>query len=213
MSWQTAAFGALAGSSVTYVLTWYREHRRSAEMYRTPQRNAVGDIVEATNELVIRSALAAAAIDAEFARGEWVRRPGGAIDTNRIGPPLHDLRCAASRLIRALDLGRIVLVDPTCSRVLNSADEQMSRLKSFLGQPNPRNFVRAPLYEKDLVALIADQEASVDHLLSVSATRLGPVPTFGTRLWRFGNRIDAWATAKTAEWRRLEEAERSAGPE
>jgi hypothetical protein len=28
-----------------------------------------------------------------------------------------------------------------------------------------------------------------------------------------GNRIDAWATAKTAEWRRLEEAERSAGPE
>jgi hypothetical protein len=133
MSWQTAALGALGGGSVTYLLTWYREHMRSAEMYRTPQRSAVGDIVEATNELIIRSALAAEAIDAELDRGEWVRRPGGAIDTSRIGPPLHDLRCAASRLIRALDLGRIVLVDPKCSRARNGADDQMSTLKSFLG--------------------------------------------------------------------------------
>jgi hypothetical protein len=211
MSWQAAAFGALGGSSVTYVLTWYREHRRSAEMYRTPQRSAVGDILEATNELVIRGARAAEAIDAELASGKWIRQPGGAIDTNRIDPPLHDLRCAASKLIRALDLGRIVLVDPKCNRALNDADEQMSTLKAFLGgQPSPRNFVYAPLYKNHLVRLINDQEASVDQLLSVSTTRLGPVTTFGTRLWRFGHRIDSWATAKTAEWRRLEEAERSA---
>jgi hypothetical protein len=188
---------------LAFLLTWYREYRRSADAYRAPQRQAVADIVAETNELVTRSALAARAIDAEFARGDWVR-PGGPIDANQIGPPINDARRAASDLVRALGLGRIVVVDPQCRQALDSANEEMSAVKAFLGQPNPKTFVHAPFYKRHLGAIVNNLEASVAHLVDVSESRLGPVVSLETRLRRFQQRLSLSVAQAAA---RLEVAE------
>jgi hypothetical protein len=58
MSWISAALpyvgGGVLGSAVTYSLTWFREHRRTADAYRAPQRLAIGDIVTATHQYMLR---------------------------------------------------------------------------------------------------------------------------------------------------------------
>jgi hypothetical protein len=42
--------GGVLGSAVTYGLTWVREHRRTLDSYRAPQRHAIGDILAAAHE-------------------------------------------------------------------------------------------------------------------------------------------------------------------
>lgn len=45
--------GGIAGSSLTYALTWFRERRRLTDAYRAPQREAVAGILSAVYELQI----------------------------------------------------------------------------------------------------------------------------------------------------------------
>ncbi|AYJ06359.1 hypothetical protein MAA44156_03430 [Mycobacterium avium subsp. avium] len=58
MTWLSAALpyvgGGVFGAAVTYGLTWVRERRRTLDAYRAPQRQAIGDIVAATHELMLR---------------------------------------------------------------------------------------------------------------------------------------------------------------
>jgi hypothetical protein len=205
-SWLSIVGGGVVGALLAFLLTWYREHRRSAEAYRAPQRLAVADIVATTNELVTRGALAAEAIFAELVDGGLVRSSGlGTIDTNRIGPPMNDVRRAASDLVGALDLGRIVVVEPECRKALDAANEAMSPVKRFLGQPNPETFVHLPFYKDHLAGIILNLEARVDHLVDASEYRLGPVVSLGTRLQHVVHRIDA-AAGRAAV--RLAEADR-----
>jgi hypothetical protein len=207
VSWLSIVGGGVVGALLAFLLTWYREYRRSAEAYRAPQREAVAAIVAATNELVTRGALAAEAIFAVLVSPSWVHPPGlGTIDANRIGPPMNDVRRAASALIGALNLGRIVVVDPQCRQALDAANEAMSDVKKFLGQPNPETFVHAQFYRKHLAAIIFNVEDSVDHLVDASESRLGPVVSLETRLGRVVRRIDGGAGRAAV---RIEEAERS----
>jgi hypothetical protein len=69
---------------------------------------------------------------------------------------------------------------------------------------------RAELYRDDLRNLIPRLKATVDHLVDVSESRLGPVVSVGTRLRRLGRRIDtalAPAAARRAA-ERLDDAGR-----
>src|ERR1700687_2835544 len=57
-TWISAALpyigGGVLGAAVTYGLTWIREHRRTLDAYRAPQRQAIGDIVAATHDFMLR---------------------------------------------------------------------------------------------------------------------------------------------------------------
>ena len=56
--WLSAALpyigGGVLGSAVTYGLTWVREHRRTLDAYRAPQRHAIGEILAAAHEFQLR---------------------------------------------------------------------------------------------------------------------------------------------------------------
>lgn len=58
MTWLSAALpyvaGGFFGAAVTFGLTWVRERRRTLDAYRAPQRQAIGDIVAATHEFMLR---------------------------------------------------------------------------------------------------------------------------------------------------------------
>jgi hypothetical protein len=45
--------GAL-GAAASWGLSWVREHRRTLDAYRTPQRQAIGEIIAATHALMMR---------------------------------------------------------------------------------------------------------------------------------------------------------------
>jgi len=117
------------------------------------------------------------------------------------------MKSMASDFIHAIDLGRIVVVDPACREAVEAVNYSMRNLTVFLAQRVPRNFVGAPQYATDLMTHVLFLEMYVDRLVDQAVTRLGPVLPWGVRLRRFWRRFDAWAAAKTAEWHRLEEAE------
>jgi len=58
MTWLSAALpyvgGGVFGAAVTSGLTWVRERRRTLDAYHAPQRQAIGDIVADTHELMVR---------------------------------------------------------------------------------------------------------------------------------------------------------------
>jgi hypothetical protein len=57
-SWLSAALpylgGGFVGAAFTYAVTLPRGRRRSLDTYRAPQRQAIGDIVAATHDLMLR---------------------------------------------------------------------------------------------------------------------------------------------------------------
>jgi hypothetical protein len=173
-----------------------------AETYRSPQRQAVGDIVVALNELISKGNLSALAVNAEANRAMWALQ--------RVGPPIHEARHAGTAFVSALELGRIVIVDPRCRQARDEVNLALDPVAAVLGRHDPRNIVEAQLYVSDLQRALHFLDASAGHLVDVSVSQLGPVIPWRVRLRRAGRRIDQWATAKTAEWRAIEEAERLA---
>jgi hypothetical protein len=113
--------GGVAGGFLTYALTFYREHRRTAEGYRAPQRQAVADIVGATYELDSRAALSVEAVNAAIKAGSsWGGNPVS-VDPDQIAPAVDEARSAAGDVVRAFELARIVLVDAQCRQALDEA--------------------------------------------------------------------------------------------
>lgn len=189
MSWLSVVAGGAAGGVITYALSWYREYRRSAEGYRFPQRQAVGDIVAAKSELIAMGALSVVAVDVETKRGTWAGQPGGAIDAARIAGPMNDARSAADDLLRALELARIVVADPRCRRARDEVNSALEAVSEVLARGNPRNFVEAALYGDDMRPTLVALDHAVTDLVDVSEDRLGLVVTLGTLLRRRWDRI------------------------
>jgi hypothetical protein len=189
MSLWSVVVGGAAGGAVTYGTTWYREYRRSAEGYRYPQRQAVGDIVAAKSELVAAGSLSALAVSDESRRGaNWGGKPG-VIDAGRITEPMNAARSAADNLLRALELARIVVVDPQCRQARDEVTSAVDAVGNLLARGNPRNFVDVELYLVDIDSALTALDDSVKHLVDVSEDRLGLVVTFGTRIRRLRDRI------------------------
>jgi hypothetical protein len=89
MTWVSALLpfrsGGVAGSLVSFGLSWARENRRSLDAYRTPQRQAIEDIVTATHaallcELEARTELTEVIANSprRYARRTGFRQNGGA---------------------------------------------------------------------------------------------------------------------------------------
>ena len=190
MSLLSVVIGGAAGGAVTYGLTWYREYRRSAEGYRYPQRQAVGDIVAATSELIAAGSLSGVAAREESRqRGTWGGEPAGSIAAVRISGPMNNARSAADNLLRALELARIVVVDPQCRQARDEVSSSHQAVSDLLERGNPSNFIIVELYAADMKEALTALDDSVTHLVDVSEERLGLVVTFGTRLRRAWDRI------------------------
>jgi hypothetical protein len=133
MSWVSSALpvigGGLVGSTLTYLLTWFRERRRTLDSYRAPQRAAIAEIVAATNELglmerhfksnnralvsaleALASASAGATETSEHAAAlRRVSQVREKVDTS-----INDVGQAIWNVKRAFEVGRLTVIDAEC---------------------------------------------------------------------------------------------------
>jgi hypothetical protein len=161
MSWLDAALGGFGGTFLTLLSTTRRENRRMAETYRSPQRKAVGAIVKAHNELMSVGTQSSQIVIDEASRGQ--RGQGGRVRINSelIGGRIADARRAGTELVSALELGRVVIVDPHCSQARHDVDLALDPVAEIFGRPDPRNFTEAMRYPTYLqVVLRASMTAS-----------------------------------------------------
>jgi hypothetical protein len=88
--------------------------------------------------------------------------------------------------------------------LLNEHPEIINRLQLGDRPPQIEAYLNTLISDPEqalLISMIAHQVYSIYH------RDMAPGTPRGSRLRRFGRRIDAWAAAKTAEWRRLENGE------
>src|ERR1700739_1905822 len=115
MTWQSAALpfigGGAMGAALTFGLTLPRERRRSFDAYRAPQRQAIGDILTATHEYMVRE------LEQRMVMGDLVEqvRP----DQHIVGPEQAEaarraLGSAVLAVERAFAIGTLTIVDAPC---------------------------------------------------------------------------------------------------
>jgi hypothetical protein len=126
----TVIGAGIAGSALTYALTWLRESRRTKDSNRAPQRAAIAEIVEATYELTLRVFAFRDACEERARQSEdkTFRRVSDA--------ELEELTKQAQRALfgvgRAFHIGRMTVVDADCYEAMAAAFNNFSKLQGAL---------------------------------------------------------------------------------
>lgn len=188
MTWLSAALpyvgGGVLGAAVTYGLTWLRERRRTLDAYRAPQRQAIGEIVAATHELMLRE------LELRTAQTELIshiRRP--AIPTAEMAA---ELRAAATALgsatlttERAFQIGRLTIVDAPCWEAMGAAYIALTKLRQTMAakgeSPNMKGVEEVEDYVATIQALARQLNESVLALVITSVDRVSPVESMVNR--------------------------------
>jgi hypothetical protein len=95
--------------------------------------------------------------------------------------------------MRAFNLGRIMIVDEKCRLAAEKAGAAVATVIATLERPNPQNLVLAELFDKDVSNAVPELRSTVDKLVAVAASRLGPVRSVLApleafeRSWGFGD--------------------------
>ncbi len=174
----TVIGGGIAGSALTYGLTWVREHRRTNDAYRAPQRVAIADIVEATYELTLRI-YAFRDVCEELAKeseGKTFRQIPDAEQED----VSHQAKRALLGVGRAFHAGRLTVVDADCYEAMGEAFNNFAKLQAALEgtaelTPTPDNM------RDKLRSIVSSTEAlnkDVVRLVYAGQKRLSPVQTW-----------------------------------
>ncbi|WP_156767125.1 hypothetical protein [Mycobacterium sp. E796] len=117
----SAIGGGVAGSALTYGLTWFREQRRTVDAYRAPQRRAIGDIIAATNEMQLRADEIADLLDpAEV--------PNTKEQEAFVMSAFKAFIAAKLNLDRAFQIGKLTIADAECYEAMIVAYNEFVRL-------------------------------------------------------------------------------------
>ncbi|BBY41351.1 hypothetical protein MMAN_54850 [Mycobacterium mantenii] len=152
--------GGVIGSVATFGLAWRREHRRSLDTYRAPQRQAISDIVAANFEFQARE------LELRMAELELADRHAhlqeGVIDDNGPGPsPAAKAAATAGHVLNhAFAIGRLTIVDAPCWEALGAATFEFERFRALK--------INAPGFQK-----VEDITAHYDCLADRANEQLG----------------------------------------
>jgi hypothetical protein len=119
--------GGVAGALLTYGLSWWRERRRTLDSYRAPQREAIGGIIAATHELLLRET------DFSQAMGDLANEAGGKSHRTYSDRELDDVTSQLNRAMlgvdRAFNVGRLTIVDAECFEAMGIAYNEFVKVK------------------------------------------------------------------------------------
>jgi hypothetical protein len=119
--------GGVAGALLTYGLSWWRERRRTLDSYRAPQREAIGGIIAATHELLLRET------DFSQAMGDLANEAGGnRIAHTQIANSTMSLASLTGQMLgvdRAFNVGRLTIVDAECFEAMGIAYNEFVKVK------------------------------------------------------------------------------------
>lgn len=207
-AWVAIIIGGVVGSALTYALTWFREHRRTTDAYRAPQRQAIGGIITATCELLLRdSDLREAMTDlvnqglaqpGQFGdRLEWLMTERHPMREVQPQPPvtqplplLEHLEAVASGMNRAVlgvdrafRVGRLTIVDPRCYEAMAVAYNEFLGLKGAFGD-RPESADDMARMTADIHRYAKQLDGHVDDLVLVAYQRVSPVQSVWNRVRR-----------------------------
>lgn len=179
--WQLLVSGAV-GSSLTYLLTWWRERRRVLDGYRAPQRQAIGDILAAAHELRARN------LDASLAFADLIEL----IRQDKLPPDGSQLWAATSAsgdallaAQRTILVGRLTIVDAPCWEALAVASAALDRVSSAIHSKIDEPPMQTPdeieRHIDNLDNLVEMYGDAVHALVLGAADRLSPAESIRNR--------------------------------
>ena len=179
----TVIGAGIAGSGLTYGLTWLRESRRTIDANRAPQRAAIAEIVEATYELTLR-VFAFRDVCEERARqseGKTFRRVSDA----ELGDLTNQVKRALFGVGRAFQIGRMTVVDADCYEAMAAAFNNFSKLQGALEGVAEMAPTAPNMREKmaSVVLFTGGLNRGTVMLVKAGQKRLGPVQTWRNK-WR-----------------------------
>jgi hypothetical protein len=188
MTWLSAALPYVGGgvfvAAVTYGLTWVRERRRTLDAYRAPQRHAIGDIVAATHELMLRE------LESRTAQTEVIQHirqdvlPCGQL-VGQLWATAAGLGRATLDAERALQIGRLTIVDAPCWEAMGAAYVALNSLRRTMAArvdaPDMQSPEEIEHYVEGIRVLADQYNESVLTLVIAAADRVSPAETICNR--------------------------------
>lgn len=188
MTWLSAALpyigGGVLGAAATYGLTWVRERRRTLDAYRAPQRQAIGDIVAATHELMLRE------LESRTAQTEVIQHiRRDVLPPAQLAGQLWATAAALGRATldaeRALQIGRLTIVDAPCWEAMGAAYVALNSLRRAMAARVDAPDMQSPEEIENYVEgikVLADQfNQCVLALAIAAADRVSPAETICNR--------------------------------
>lgn len=170
--------GAVIGAVATFGLAWRREHRRSLDTYRAPQRQAISDIVAANFDFQARE------LELRTAQLELADRLAhlqeGFIDDSGPGPsPAAKAAATAGHVLNhAFAIGRLTIVDAPCWEALGAAIFEFERLRALkINAPGFQKAEDITAYYNSLAQQADQLNSAVSALVIAAVDRLSPAET------------------------------------
>jgi hypothetical protein len=126
----TVVVGGIAGSALTYGLTWLRERRRTIDAYTATQRVAIGGIVAATYELTLRVCAFRDVLEELAKQGEG--KQFREISDAELDEVSYQTSRALLGVRRAFQTGRLTIVDAECYEAMGEAFNNFTKLGGAL---------------------------------------------------------------------------------
>jgi hypothetical protein len=135
--------GAL-GAAVSWGLSWIREHRRTLDAYRAPQRDAIGEIIVATHafmmrELEMRTSMAEMVEQIrQISQQENFDAPGEQLKAAMLamGEQLMAAMAAMGSAMlgvdRAFHIGTLTIIDAPCWEAMGAAYFEFHKIRSVM---------------------------------------------------------------------------------
>lgn len=169
--------GGVLGAAVTYGLTWVRERRRTLDAYRAPQRQAIGDIITATHEYMLRE-LEQRTLLTDLA--EQIRQDTHIVSADDSWAATKATAAATLGVERSFQIGSLTIVDAYGWEAMITACAAFERLKAVKaaaagGAPDVQNADDVEQHIR-VIAGHADQlNQSGGALVRAAYGRLSPV--------------------------------------
>jgi hypothetical protein len=191
MTWQSEALkfvssgavGGVFGASVTYGLTWIRERRRTLDAYRSPQRQAIGEILTATHAFMMRE------LEKRTVMTELVNQMR---QKEHFDPPGQELAAAEVAmgnallgLDRALAIGTLTIIDAPCWEAMGAAYFEFDQLRSAIkgGATEKQTLEEIEQYIETIAEHASRFNDDVSALVRAAQDRVSPAETFSNP-WR-----------------------------
>ncbi len=187
--------GGLVGSGVTYGLSWWRERKRMKDAYRAPQREAIGGIIAAANELDIAGFTFR---DLAIQVAKYLRDDSGDTEELRFAP--QDLPTsqqmfdrAAKGLEYAFQVGRLTIVDAACYEKMGAAHNAYCQIRDAFnaaieavpydgdGEKKPDDLDAA---RRHMYRYASQLAKDIDELVLIADDRVSPVQSLWNQLQR-----------------------------
>lgn len=165
-------WGGIIGSTLTYIITYWRERRKLQDAYRQPQRDAVGKIMAASHELMVTA-------------GDMLDQAGLLGRRTSDDAALAGMRAFERALLgveEAFAVGKLTIVDAECYEQMQIAYNEYSALRRRTHMPSlkDRHSWVAFMQELNTYTGVLNEESI--KLVNIGMERLSPTQTWRNRL-------------------------------